>query len=60
MYNPMTIKELQVKYPYNQWLEYFNAILPEKSQLNEDDIVNVKDSSFFDELGKLLERTSKR
>ncbi|CAO1406051.1 unnamed protein product [Diamesa serratosioi] len=60
LYNPMTIKDLQIKYPYNQWLEYFNAILPEKSQLKEDEIIIVSVISFFDELGKLLEKTPKR
>ncbi|CAO1406059.1 unnamed protein product [Diamesa serratosioi] len=60
LYNPMTIKDLQIKYPYNQWLEYFNVILPEKIQLKEDEIIIVSVISFFDELGKLLEKTPKR
>jgi predicted metalloendopeptidase len=60
LYNPMTIKELQVKYPYIQWLEYFNAILPKEVHVTDDETIIVSVISFFDELGNLLERTPKR
>lgn len=56
----MTIKELQKKYPYNSWLQYFNDILPEVSQVQENEIIIVSVISFFDELGPLLEKTPKR
>lgn len=29
LYNPMTVAQLQTKYPYVQWVEYINALLPE-------------------------------
>ena len=60
LYNPMTIKQLQVKYPYVQWLDYFNAILPKEVQVTDDEVIVVSVISFFDELGKLLEKTPKR
>lgn len=30
LYNPMTISELQEKFPSIPWLEYINRLLPEK------------------------------
>ncbi|KAL7013331.1 hypothetical protein ACKWTF_015335 [Chironomus riparius] len=60
LYNIMSIKDLQAKYPFNNWLKYFNALLPEVSQVTEDEIINVSVPSFFDALGSLLEKTSKR
>ena len=59
-YNPFTIKELQVKYPYVQWLEYFNMILPNDVKVDENEIIIVNEPSFFDKLGNLLEETPKR
>ena len=59
-YNPFSIKELQVKYPFVQWLEYINVILPKEVNVNENEIVVVCVPTFFDQLGKLLERTPKR
>ncbi|CRK97823.1 CLUMA_CG011199, isoform A, partial [Clunio marinus] len=60
LYNPITIRELQKKYPYNNWLQYFNDILPEVSQVTEDEIIIISVISFFDKLGPLLEKTPKR
>ena len=56
----MTIKELQVKYPYVEWLSYFNAILPKEVQVTSDETIVVSVISFFDDLGKLLDKTPKR
>lgn len=41
-------------------LQYFNDILPEISKVTENEVIIISVSSFFDELGPLLERTSKR
>ncbi|XP_070505219.1 neprilysin-2-like [Chironomus tepperi] len=60
LYNAMTIKAVQARYPYNNWLDYFNAILPNVSQVTDDEIINVSVLSFFDALGPLLEKTPKR
>ncbi|XP_070505178.1 neprilysin-2-like isoform X2 [Chironomus tepperi] len=60
LYNTMTIKDLNVRYPYNNWLEYFNSLLPDISQVTEDEIINVSVPSFFNALQSLLEQTSKR
>ncbi|XP_067648018.1 neprilysin-2 isoform X5 [Eurosta solidaginis] len=60
LYNLRTIKQLQETYPYVQWLEYTNALLPSKIQVTEDEPVNLSVPSFFDALGPLLERTPNR
>lgn len=60
LYNPMTIKEVQQKYPYNNWLQYFNDILPDVSQVTEDEVIIVSVVKFFDQLGDLLKNTEKR
>ncbi|CAH1722964.1 unnamed protein product [Chironomus riparius] len=60
LYNPITIRDLQIKYPYNDWLDYFNAILPPVSQVTEDEVIIISVISFFDELGPLLAKTPKR
>ncbi|KAL7013332.1 hypothetical protein ACKWTF_015336 [Chironomus riparius] len=59
-YNLMSIKELQEKYPFNNWLEYINFFMPEVSKVTEDEIINVNEPRFFDALGSLLKTTPKR
>lgn len=60
LYNLMKISELQTKYSYVNWLNYFNSILPAESQLNNDDEVIVGALDFFTKLGPLLDKTDKR
>ena len=60
LYNPFTIKELQVKYPYIQWLEYITAILPKDVKVDENEIIIVQEPSYFNQLGKILDETPKR
>lgn len=62
LYNPMTIAELQLAYNYagHNWLNYFNSLLPAESQLTSSDIIIVGATSFFEQLGELLARTSNR
>ncbi|KAM7362048.1 M13 family metallopeptidase neprilysin 2 isoform 1-T1 [Cochliomyia hominivorax] len=60
LYNLRTIKQLQETYPYVQWLDYINALLPEGLKVTEDEVINLSVPSFFEDLGKLLERTNKR
>jgi neprilysin len=56
----MTVTALQSTFNYNQWLEYFNAILPQEAQLTSNDIVIVGAKSFFEKLGALIDKTPKR
>lgn len=60
LYNLRTIKQLQETYPYVQWLDYINALLPDGLVVDENEPINLSVPSFFDDLAKLLARTPKR
>lgn len=60
LYNLKTVAELNTEYSYNDWLSYFNSILPAESQLQLTDTVVVGALSFFEKLGDLLEKTPKK
>ncbi|XP_044313044.1 neprilysin-2 isoform X1 [Drosophila rhopaloa] len=60
LYNLRTPAQLQAAYPYVQWVDYMNALLPEGLDVAEDEKINLSVPSFFEELGKLLARTPKR
>lgn len=60
LYNLRTIKQLQDAYPYVQWLDYINALLPVDLKVDETEMINLSVPSFFEDLGKLLQRTNKR
>lgn len=59
LYNPMTIKELQVTYPYVSWVDYISSMLPDDIIIDENEIINVRVPSFFAVFGDLLGRTPK-
>lgn len=56
----MTIKELQEKYPYLNWLDYINAMLPNGLQVDENEVINNAVPTFFEKLGDVLNSTSNR
>lgn len=56
----MPIKELQQKYPYINWLEYINAMLAPKVQVDENERVINDVPTFFKSLGEILQSTPKR
>ena len=58
LYNRRTISQLQDEFPYNDWLSYFNSILPPEAQVDANETVDVGDYSFFEKLGDLFEKTS--
>lgn len=60
LYNPFTVKELQEKYPYIQWAEYINALLPNGITVDENEVVINTVPTFFEQLGTVLETTPKR
>jgi neprilysin len=60
LYNPRTIEQLQIDFPYNDWLTYFNNLLPPESQVQYNETVVVGDLMFFVKLAGLLKSTSKR
>ncbi|XP_070137530.1 neprilysin-2 isoform X1 [Drosophila bipectinata] len=60
LYNLRTPSQLQAAYPYVQWVDYMNALLPEGLNVAEDEMINLSVPSFFEDLGKLLAKTPKR
>lgn len=60
LYHPTSIKELQEKYPYIQWLEYINALMPSTLQVDENEVISVTVPTFFEKLGDILNATPKR
>ena len=61
LYNPMSVKDFQHKYPYTDWVEYFNAILRNTGiTIDENEVIIVSVPSFMEALGPLLQNTPKR
>lgn len=54
------MKEVQQKYPYIQWVEYVNALLPQPLSVDEDEVIAVRAPSYFENLEQLLQETTKR
>lgn len=61
LYNPMTIRELQEKYPSIKWLEFVNNVLAFTDRgMTINDSVVISVPQYISELEKLLQKTSKR
>ncbi|XP_031634008.1 neprilysin-2-like isoform X2 [Contarinia nasturtii] len=60
LYNPHTLRELQQKYPYVQWIEYINALLPPELSVEENEIIVILVPSYFEKLSQLLQDAPKR
>lgn len=60
LYNPFTLRDVQQMYPYIQWVEYINVLLPPTLSIDENEVIVVSVPSYFESLGKLLENTPKR
>lgn len=60
LHNPITLKDLQQKYTWLDWFGYISAILPPDVTVDENEVINIVDTHFLDNLGELLERTTKR
>lgn len=51
---------MQQKYPYVQWVDYINAILPKKLSVDENEVIVVAVPSYFEKLAELLRNTPSR
>lgn len=60
LYNPFRLRQVQQMYPYIQWVEYINALLPKPLSVDENEVIVVSVPSYFESLGELLETTPKR
>lgn len=56
----MSLKDLQAKYPYNNWAHYINHILPANLTVYENETIIVLAPPFFNKLGNLLTTTTSR
>lgn len=60
LYNPLTLNEAQIKFPYLDWVEYINQVLPSNVTVDGSEIVIFNSLSFFEKFDKLLKGTSNR
>nr|AWI63381.1 neprilysin-11-like isoform X4 [Sogatella furcifera] len=60
LYNPMTLPELQQKFPSIPWTEYFTNLLPDKIKLRHDEFVIVNVPTYIHKLEALMSNTPKR
>lgn len=60
LYNPMTLNETQIKYPYINWTDYLNELFPANVSVAANETVIFNSLSFFKKFETLLETTSNR
>ncbi|KAJ8918489.1 hypothetical protein NQ315_008186 [Exocentrus adspersus] len=60
LYNPMTIDELQIRFPSIPWIEYMNTLLAPDTRVTNDEIVVVSVPSYIKNFEALISRTPKR
>ncbi|XP_060518791.1 neprilysin-2 isoform X1 [Cylas formicarius] len=60
LYNPMTVAELQNKYPSIPWIEYINTLLAPDTEVGNDEIVVVSVPKYISDFEALISRTPKR
>lgn len=60
LYNPTKLSDVQMSYPYIDWVDYINSLLPNGITVNDSEIITVSVPTFFAQLGPLLERTPSR
>ncbi|KAH8304740.1 hypothetical protein KR044_004215, partial [Drosophila immigrans] len=60
LYNPYTPQQLQHLYPYADWMDYLNALLPAGLSVHEDEAINLSVPTYLEQLGKLLAKTPNR
>lgn len=56
----ISLKEVQQKYPYIQWVEYINALLPPPLSVDKNETIMIDIFFDIDDLGKLLQDTPNR
>ncbi|XP_017775451.1 PREDICTED: endothelin-converting enzyme 1 isoform X2 [Nicrophorus vespilloides] len=60
LYNPMTVGQLQIKYPSIPWLKYLNTLLSLDFEIGADEIVIVSVPQFISDFENLIATTPKR
>lgn len=59
-FNPHTIAQLETKYSYIKWMDYFTALMPKNMKLPYDEIVVVVTPIYFERLAEVLNNSTKR
>lgn len=60
LYNPMSIDQLQATYPYLNWLNYINGVLPPDVDVDGNELLIVDVPNYFAQLEPILQATPKR
>lgn len=60
LYNPVTIEQMQAKYPSIPWMEYINNLLPSQIQITNNEVIINSVPTYVKELENLLANTPKR
>lgn len=60
LYNKYTLGEVQAKYPYLNWVEFINEMLPSNLTVDDNETVIFNSLTFFEKFGPLLENTPNR
>lgn len=60
LYNPMTLIDAQIKFPYLNWTDYLNQLFPPNISISENETVIFNSLQFFNRFNDLLETTTNR
>uniref|UniRef100_A0AAR5P9C4 Neprilysin-2 n=1 Tax=Dendroctonus ponderosae TaxID=77166 RepID=A0AAR5P9C4_DENPD len=60
LYNPMSIRELQQKFPSIPWLEYINTLLAPDTRVSNEEVIVVSIPKYISDFEALVSRTPKR
>lgn len=60
LYNPMTVEQLQQKFPSIPWLQYINNLLAPDVQISKDEVVIVSVPKYITDFEALISRVPKR
>lgn len=60
LYNPMTLAELERRYPYVPWLTYINRLFRPHQVVKSTDTIVVAGPRYFENLNSILSHTPKR
>lgn len=58
--NRLTVEELQSEFPFINWLEFINNLMPDNVKITKDEIVSITSKDYLKKLGELLKVTPKR
>lgn len=60
LYNPISLNDLQKKFPSFNWVEYFNTLIYVQPAITEDEVIIMSNETLFVKLNELLSFTPKR